>query len=394
MNAPRRASALPVLAVVAALIACSPWASSLAPTPTFSIGVDGPRYLSAPPPVGYLLVEPAYEIASVYDTSGRLLEVLPDIRVWRPGPAAGAAASPLLTPGGSAWFAFLHEDPAGISLHVRQGPEDRPLRALEDVVGLCGSIPAGFIAVSDVVADPESEGIAGVLYLIETSSGEGAERPILRQPILPSSPRPLPLAIAVQDDTPSHVYYTLAPREESGRGSGYGYGLYLIEIATGRVSTSLDEANWILGVSPDQTFVAFLAASQTPPEVRIARLDGASTVLFQPLAGARRVMGAAFSPDSSRIAWASVVGESSARESWQLSLASTFGGPTTQVDLGPLMPPDQGPVSAVYPVAWVSGSAVLIQVERGDLSAVHRYQVDSGEWDAAGAGIFVSLLYP
>jgi hypothetical protein len=394
VNASRGAALLPALAAAAGLIACSPWISGPAPTPTFQIEGSGPRYLSAPPPVGYLLAEPAYEIASLYDSGGRLLEVLQGVTLREPGPTAGAAASPLLTPAGGAWFAFLQTGASGTSLQVREGPEVLRTIMLEAPVGLCGSIPAGFIGLSDVVSSAENESPEAVLYLLDAAGEAGSERPILRQPAPPSSRRPLPLAIVLQDGAPTHVYYTLTPQDGRSPGSGLGYGLFLLDTATGLTSTSLDDSNWVLGLSPDQTFVAFLAAGQSPPEVRIARLDGASTVLFQPLSGTRQALGAAFSPDSSRVAWATVSGDGPARAEWLLNLAPTFGGPTTQVALGSLIAADQGSISAVYPAAWISPSSILVQVERGDSRSVYRYETDSGEWELAGAGVFVALIYP
>jgi hypothetical protein len=147
-------------------------------------------------------------------------------------------------------------------------------------------------------------------------------------------------------------------------------------------------------MSPDLTFVAFHAAERTPPEVRLARLDGASTVLFQPASGVREVRGAVFSPDSSRLAWVTVLEGAGPAPSFQLSLASTFGGPATLVDLGPLLPPGDRSVSGVSPVAWLSASSILLQVERGSSSTIYRYQVDTGEIDGSAAGRFVTLFYP
>jgi hypothetical protein len=190
------------------------------------------------------------------------------------------------------------------------------------------------------------------------------------------------------------VYYTLAPQEARAGGSGCGLGLFVLDVATGQVVTFLDENNVILAVSPDQTFVAFLAAEQTPPEVRIARLDGTSTVLFQPVSGARAVLGAAFSPDSSRIVWVTIINEAGIGESWQLSLASTFGGPTSQMDLRSLIPADLPPVRSSYPVAWITDTSILLQVEREGSSSVTRYQVDAGDLGPAVAGVFISLFYP
>jgi hypothetical protein len=190
------------------------------------------------------------------------------------------------------------------------------------------------------------------------------------------------------------LYYALAPdRGESSHGP-LAQGLFTLELSSGRVSTFLDQANEILGMSPDLTFVAFHAADRTPPEVRLARLDGASTVLFQPASGAREVSDAVFAPDSSRLAWVTVLEGTASEPTFQLSLASTFGGPVTAIDLGPLLPSGELPVTGASPVAWLTASTILLQVERGGSSTIYRYRVDTGEIEVSAAGTFVTLFYP
>jgi len=386
--------ALTAIAVGAALLACGPWLAGPDPTPT-SIGqAGGPRYLSAPAPAGYLVYDPAYDTASLFSSDGHMLEVFAELQWQGLGRAAGAAVTPLLAQEASTQLAYLGGDEQGATLNVRQGNSVRPLLALRDPTGLCGSIPAGYLSVADVVIQEDTGGLVGMLYLVDAGTGAGSDTPLLSLPVLRSSPKPLPVAIAFLDSSPSMLYYTLATPDEASGSFASGHGLFVLDLATRRVTTFLDDANRILGVSPDLTFVAFHAAQRTPPELRLARLDGASTVLFQPASGAREVQGAAFSPDSERLVWATVMAGSGAGPSFQLSMASTFGGPVTLADLGPLLPPDPDPIVRAYPVAWLTDSAILIQVDRGNSSTVYRYQVDTGGLTVEAAGTFITLFYP
>jgi hypothetical protein len=381
------------LAVAATLLACGPWRGGAELTPTVAAQQGGPRYLSAPEPAGYLLYDPAYDTATLFSADGHMLEVFADLKWSGVGSRSGAAASPLFLDEGVTRLAYLrHVDP-GAALNLRHGGDAQALVSLRDPIGLCGSIPAGYISVADRIVE-ENGSLAGTIYLIDVETGDGASAPVLRVPVLRSSPPPMPLAIAFLDGSPSMLYYTLAADPGDSSRGPQAQGLFTLDLSSGRVSTFLDQANEILGMSPDLTFVAFHAADRTPPEVRLARLDGASTVLFQPASGAREVSGAAFAPDSSRLAWVTVLEGAASRPSFQLSLASTFGGPVTAIDLGPLLPPGGLPVTGASPVAWLTVSSILLQVERGSSATIYRYQVDTGEVDGVAAGDFVTLFYP
>jgi hypothetical protein len=388
-----RPPGLVALAVAAALIACGPWLGSPEPTPTDAAQPGGPRYLSAPEPAGYLLYDPAYDTATLFTADGHMLEVYDDLQWLGVGSRFGAAASPLFLDERVTRLAYLRQADSGAALNLRQGSDAHALVSLRDPIGLCGSIPAGYVSVADLIVE-EDGSLAGTIYLIDVETGDGASAPVLRVPVLRSSPPPMPLAIAFLDGSPSMLYYTLADDAGDSSRSPQAQGLFTLDLSSGRVSTFLDQANEILGMSPDLTFVAFHAADRTPPEVRLARLDGASTVLFQPTSGAREVSGAVFAPDSSRLAWVTAREGAASGPSFQLSLASTFGGPVTAIDLGPLLPPGELPVTGASPVAWLTVSSILLQVDRGSLSTIYRYQVDTGEIDVSAAGTFVTLFYP
>jgi hypothetical protein len=386
--------ALASAALAASLLACGPWLAGPAATSTRTAAPGEPRYSSAPAPASYLLFDPVQDDASLFSADGQLLEILQDLGWWRAGATTGAAASPLLTPAASTQIAYLRSTSDGITLALRQGGAARSLLSLRAPAGITGSIPAGYLAVSDQVADEEGGGFLSLLYVIEAATGRGAQTPVLRLPTYRGAPQPLPLAIGFLGAAPSTVYYTMASTEDSSAGVVEGEGLFVLDLATQTVSTFLDRSSRILGLSPDLTFVAFHTAGQSPPEIRLARLDGGSTVLFQPLSGAREVRGAVFCPDSSRIAWGTVVSESGAGDRFQIGLASTFGGPATMVDLAPFLPSDRDPVVQAHPVAWVTDDSLLIQVQQGDSSAVYRYLIDSGQLEPAAPGIFVTLFYP
>jgi len=381
-------------ALAGALIACGVWFTGPAATPTQERGPGGTAYVSAPAPAGYLLLDPAYDTASLFSVEGQQLEVFTELHWWLPREASGAASTPLLAPDGSTQIAYLRAASEGVILSLRRGQVDLPLLSLRAPTGLRGSIPAGYLAVSDQVVDEETGSLFSVLYVIEAVTGVGTDSPALRLTTLHASPQPLPLAFGFLEGIPSTVYYSLATSTDASGSDLENRGLFVLDLATRDVSPFLDPTNRILGVSPDLTFVAFYSAERTPPEIRLARLDGGSTVLFQPLSGARESGRAVFSPDSSRVAWGTVVGGSGEGASFQLSLASTFGGPASLVDLAALLPSDPSPIRHADPVAWLTDSALLIQVERESSSAVYRYQIDSGEIGPAAAGLFITLLYP
>jgi hypothetical protein len=64
------------------------------------------------------------------------------------------------------------------------------------------------------------------------------------------------------------------------------------------------------------------------------------------------------------------------------------------MDLTALLPAGQEPVGWAHPVAWLTDTVLLVQVERPSSSAVYRYDLDSGELGAPAAGLFITLLYP
>jgi hypothetical protein len=390
------ALALAVATLLATTLACSRgWVEPdtglvATATPTsFPSPTPPPAY---PAPAAYLVVDPAYDTGTLSSLDGHLLAVYDDLGWPNPDPWTGTLVGRLAEPPASTSFVFLATGAEGECLALRSQEGSGCIVPLTDPAGVGGSIPPGFAVVGELMMAAEGAGRTAALVLVDPQALPGqAGREILEREV-GADERLFPVGARVEEDAVSEVYYCLGQRLPATPDSPLCRGLFSLHLAAGEVSTVLDPAYDLLGMSPDLRQLA--SAEEGSPQVQVRRLDASTLVVFQPLAGGRQVAHAVFSPQGTRLAWANRALDGGGQEALSVSLASTFGGPTLQVGQEMIAATSAGQVTALAPAAWLTEDTLLIQAYLEDGPHLFRVSADGSGLVHLSRGLFVGLAYP
>jgi hypothetical protein len=212
-----------------------------------------------------------------------------------------------------------------------------------------------------------------------------------------------PLLVDIQGDALTQVWYT---RIAYGIGGDIVFeprkGLFVLDMATGQVSTLLDNSVSPWAVSTDREWVAYASPNVPPNAMCLKNLGSGTEVCFPALAASEpRGVGDAFlSPDAGYVAWMEGDG-------WQMAEVPSFTATvrvgqqdgTVLVDLPMNIfegAAGIGTISRAEPVGWLDNQTVIVQVRGQEWSQVAqlRYNVGTGETTYLAPGEFVGLLYP
>lgn len=342
-------------------------------------------------PAAFLAVDPDYATARLWTLDHHLLAVFSGLNWQDPGPHTGVVAGPLADPAEALPFAFIETAADGTFVtRYANGGLSRWL-LLTDTFGTAASIPGGYALVSDIPSGAQPN--SSVLYLVDLRASRLPSTPriVLQTPT--GDPQAVPIALRLSNGVPVEAFYSLAASALGESVFGAPSGLYRIDLVTGETSCVVHPDLALLGISPDLTWFALAVGRATPPQVEVRRYDGSSSVIFQPVSGAREVGSAVFSPEGRSVAWATLLTSPDGVDRTLVNVASTFGGPLTSIlpeDISALVGAD---VRMLTPVAWLDEETLLVQAQAAGQARIYRIRSDGSALELAGEGHFVSLVY-
>jgi hypothetical protein len=211
-----------------------------------------------------------------------------------------------------------------------------------------------------------------------------------------------PLAITVNEDLPVGIWYTTVP---------YGIGgnivfeprktLNYLDLSTYQISSYLNLTQAPVGLSEDQTWVAYNSAGGTGPLTLIHNFDDASIISMPLNPDSDRGSGeAVFSPDNQYVAWKEAsdvnMGENAlARQ--MIRIASVNGSILAEIpDTSLADISGFSEIGWITPIGWLDTQTLAINVlnSSGDDSSVLTVKIDGTSLSYLAPGSFVGFLYP
>jgi hypothetical protein len=359
----------------------SPQPSLPQPSPT-----AGPVF---PYPAAMLLFNPSGRALELVGQDGVQLADMGSI-VWpdpdrRRGVVLGSLSGVL----GRVRFAYLTPNATGVDLKVRSAIGTITLRDFPSEAIMAGSVPAGLLVVS-VPDETESPGLTGsVLYVIDPARRAGVGEPIVEG----LEPDVVPLRLQVEEGQPTGVLYCVGDPELSTNEVGSCRGLYRVELVSGEVEEIIPSDLGLLAISPDMRVTALASTDRIPPDVRVRNLETGAEVVFRSEAGVREVRPGALSPSGARLAWVSLSLDQNGEQIPALSLASSSGGPVTQLANASISEAVGAPIEQVRPVGWLDEGRLLLELTSSQGSALYVLRMEEGRMDHVAAGRLAGFVY-
>ncbi len=272
------------------------------------------------------------------------------------------------------------------------------LRAAPNLFSLVGIPGQSFMAFS--TAEGTDVGLRSTLYLgdLQSLPSGGA----VLEATNTESYAVKALAIGMSEDQPVGVWYTTVP---------YGIGgdivfeprknLNYLTVATYQSQSYLDSTKAPIGISDDQTWVAYTAAGGVAPVTILHNFDSATAVSINLDAASDRGAGdAVFSPDNHYIAWREAAGSlanqpSTFRET--IRIAAVDGTVILNIpDTALLSASGFSQIDRVIPAGWLDPQTLVLDVRDSTTASacVLKLAVDTGTVSSLVPGSFIGLIYP
>jgi hypothetical protein len=225
--------------------------------------------------------------------------------------------------------------------------------------------------------------------------------PIL-QSISTESTAVRPLAISINDGQPAGIWYTSVP---------YGIGgdivfeprtsLSYLNLSDYQTQTHLDMTKDPIGISDDQSWVAFTSANGIGPVSITQNFDFSTGVTIPLRPDSDRGAGeAVFSPDNQYLAWKEASGSIAAQPSTfheTVRIASVDGKVITEIpDTSLLSVSGYSEISWLVPIGWLDPQTLALEVQG---SSIENVSILTVKFDGSGVaflvpGSFIGFLYP
>jgi hypothetical protein len=211
-----------------------------------------------------------------------------------------------------------------------------------------------------------------------------------------------PLAISMDNEQPTGVWYTTVP---------YGIGgdivfeprksLNYLDLSNNQINSYLDNTIGPAGISDDHTWVAYTPTGGVGPLSITKDFDFTNPISFPLKLDSDRGSGnAVFSPDNEYVAWkeasGSIMGESPTFHE-TIRIASTNGNILFEIaDTSLVAISGFSEISWLTPVGWLDPQTVAIEVRGidGDLACILSVNLDGSELTFIAPGSFIGFLYP
>ncbi len=225
--------------------------------------------------------------------------------------------------------------------------------------------------------------------------------PIL-QSISTESSAVMPLAITITDGQPAGIWYTSVP---------YGIGgdivfeprtsLSYLNLSDYQTQTRLDMTKAPIGISDDQTWVAYTSAKGIGPVSIAHNFDFSTSVTFPLRPDSNRGAGeAVFSPDNQYVAWKEASGSIAAQPSTfheTVRIASVDGLVITDIpDISLLNISGFSEVSWLVPIGWLDPQTLALEVQGSSIenASILIVKFDGSDLAYLAPGSFIGFLYP
>jgi hypothetical protein len=211
-----------------------------------------------------------------------------------------------------------------------------------------------------------------------------------------------PLAISVNQGQPIGIWYTTV---------AFGIGgdivfeprktLNYLDLTRNQISTYLDMTNAPVGLSDDQTWLAYTPAAGVGPLSIVHNFEFTNAITFPLLPNSDRGSGdAVFSPDNQYVAWkegsGTVMGETPTFQA-TIRIASTDGNIITEI-LDSSLTSTAGfqSIGWVSPIGWLDGQTLVLEVRdvTWDNVSILSVKYDGTGLTYLAPGAFVGFLYP
>ncbi len=350
-------------------------------------------------PNGIAAFSSANSKVTYYDLQGQSLGELQNVNLGMGSLQQAVVAGPLTYSPGPilpALVYFLFEN--GGELWQNDGNNATLLKAAPNLLQVI-SVPGKDIIAFTTLEYLDS-GLGSNLYVTNLETISNAE-PIL-QNTNTASQAIKPLAISTTDGQPSGIWYTSVP---------YGIGgdivfeprasLTYLNLSTYQTQDRLDMTKDPVGLSDDQTWVAYTPANGIGPMNIVHNFDFSTTVSIPLRPDSDRGSGdAVFSPDNQYIAWREASGSIAAQPSTfreTIRIASVDGNVITEIPDTSLLGVSGFPeVSWLIPIGWLDPQTLVLEVQGSSIEDVCILTV---KFDGSGLtylapGSFVGFLYP
>jgi len=321
--------------------------------------------------------------------AGRLLAGLGAISWSDPDPLRGAPVSLLGGDPQSVRFAYLSDNGVGLSLFVRSAVGTVKLDEFPVGSLLAGSANARYLVVSVPRSSGSSDQIEGTVFLIDPIRRTGLDDPIadgLDVDIVP-------LRVQVEQDQPTGIVYCVRHGQERSGEHQICAGLLRIGLPSLEIEEIVPNDLEILALSPDLRLVALVSTDRVPPEVRVRNLETGIDLVFRSEPGVREVRAGAISPSGKRIAWANESEGPGGASVTGISLASTAGGPVTELASASFTEAVGAQVSGVSPVGWLDEERLLLEMTTPRGPALYLLGMQEGRIDRLASGRFAGFVY-
>ena len=211
-----------------------------------------------------------------------------------------------------------------------------------------------------------------------------------------------PLAISMSKDQAVGVWYTTVP---------YGIGgdivfdprktLNYLDLINNQIKTVLDMSNGPVGISDDQTWVAYTSTGGNGPMSIVHNFDFSTSITFPLRADSDRGSGdAVFSPDNQYLAWREAGGSiadqpPSFHEA--IRIATLDGNILTEVPDTSLINISGFPeIGWVIPIGWLDPQTLVLEVRASnwDTACIMSIKFDGSNLTFIAPGSLVGFLYP
>jgi hypothetical protein len=284
---------------------------------------------------------------------------------------------------GRARFAYLTPSDRGLDLYVRSAIGTLVLGGFPPEARMGGSAPPGML----VVSVPDEAG--SEIYVIDPIRRTGADQPALRD--LESGV--VPLRLQIEEGNPTGILYCLTRSEVEQADIDACYGLFRVELASGEVEQIVPSDLAIIALSPDMRIAALASTGRVPPEVHVRNLESGTELVLRSEAGVREVRFGALSPVGARLAWVSLSQGEGGEDLQAVSLASTGGGPVTQLAIASLSEAVNAQVTSVRPVGWLDEARLLLELSTPRETALYVLLMDEGRMDRVASGRLAGFVY-
>ena len=359
-------------------------------TPRATLALSpSPRGPIFPYPAALLSFNEANGALDLLSEAGQSLAELGTISWADPDLLRGAPVGLLGGDPQSVRFAYLSDSEKGLGLFVRSAVG--PVRLGEFPAGslLAGSERARYIAVSAPRSSGASGQTEGTMFLIDPIRRTGLDDPMadgLDVGIIP-------LRVQVEQDQPTGIVYCVGHAEERSGGDQKCAGLFRIGIPSLEIEEIIPKDLDILALSPDLRFVALVSTDRIPPEVRVRSLETGIELVFRSEPGVREVRAGTISPSGKRIAWANESEGPGGESVPGISLASTAGGPVTELASASFTEAVGAQMSKVTPVGWLDEERLLLEMITPGGPALYLLRMQEGRLDRLASGRFAGFVY-